>query len=83
MKCPFCTHDDTRVVDSRLGKEGNNIRRHLSWCVKELVQTHIHELRGRDREADHWQRADLQRLVARPRAAEREVELVLPADVSV
>lgn len=27
MKCPFCAHDDTRVVDSRLGKEGNNIRR--------------------------------------------------------
>ncbi len=27
MKCPFCSHDDTRVVDSRLGKEGNNIRR--------------------------------------------------------
>ena len=27
MKCPFCTGPDTRVVDSRLGKEGNNIRR--------------------------------------------------------
>jgi len=27
MKCPFCSHEDTRVVDSRLGKEGNNIRR--------------------------------------------------------
>jgi len=27
MNCPFCTHDDTRVVDSRLGKEGNNVRR--------------------------------------------------------
>ena len=27
MHCPFCSHDDTRVVDSRLGKEGNNIRR--------------------------------------------------------
>ncbi len=27
MKCPFCTCVDTRVVDSRLGKEGNNIRR--------------------------------------------------------
>ena len=27
MKCPFCQHDDTRVVDSRLGKEGNNVRR--------------------------------------------------------
>lgn len=27
MKCPFCSNLDTRVVDSRLGKEGNNIRR--------------------------------------------------------
>lgn len=27
MNCPFCGHDDTRVVDSRLGKEGNNVRR--------------------------------------------------------
>ena len=32
MKCPFCTHDDTRVVDSRLGKEGNNLRRRRE-CV--------------------------------------------------
>jgi transcriptional repressor NrdR len=27
VNCPFCTHVDTRVVDSRLGREGNNIRR--------------------------------------------------------
>lgn len=27
MRCPFCGFDDTRVVDSRMGKEGNNIRR--------------------------------------------------------
>lgn len=27
MKCPFCAHHDTKVVDSRLGREGNNIRR--------------------------------------------------------
>lgn len=27
MNCPFCSHDDTRVVDSRLGKEGKNVRR--------------------------------------------------------
>ena len=32
MKCPFCSHTDTRVVDSRLGKEGNNIRRRRE-CV--------------------------------------------------
>ena len=27
MKCPFCGYPDTRVVDSRLNKEGNAIRR--------------------------------------------------------
>ncbi len=27
MKCPFCEFADTKVIDSRLGKEGNNIRR--------------------------------------------------------
>lgn len=27
MNCPFCRYVDTRVVDSRLGKEGNNVRR--------------------------------------------------------
>ena len=27
MNCPFCRYADTRVVDSRLGKEGNNVRR--------------------------------------------------------
>jgi len=27
MKCPFCSFVDTKVVDSRMGKEGNNIRR--------------------------------------------------------
>ena len=32
MKCPFCSHEDTRVVDSRLGREGNNIRRRRE-CV--------------------------------------------------
>jgi transcriptional repressor NrdR len=33
MKCPFCSHDDTRVVDSRLGREGNNIRRRRE-CIE-------------------------------------------------
>ena len=35
MKCPFCGHDDTRVVDSRLGKEGNNVRRRRECPVCE------------------------------------------------
>lgn len=33
MKCPFCAHTDTKVIDSRLGKEGNNIRRRRE-CVE-------------------------------------------------
>ncbi len=27
MRCPFCKNEDTRVVDSRLATEGDNIRR--------------------------------------------------------
>ncbi|MCK9172196.1 MAG: transcriptional regulator NrdR [Desulfuromonas sp.] len=27
MKCPFCSAPETRVVDSRLAREGNSIRR--------------------------------------------------------
>lgn len=27
MKCPFCAFPDTRVIDSRLGKDGDVIRR--------------------------------------------------------
>ncbi|NIQ10219.1 MAG: transcriptional regulator NrdR, partial [Gammaproteobacteria bacterium] len=27
MRCPFCSHMDTRVIDSRLVGEGDQIRR--------------------------------------------------------
>jgi transcriptional repressor NrdR len=27
MKCPFCSTDDTQVIDSRVNDEGNSIRR--------------------------------------------------------
>lgn len=27
MKCPYCHHLENRVIDSRLGKDGNDIRR--------------------------------------------------------
>ncbi|KIH77386.1 transcriptional repressor NrdR [Geoalkalibacter ferrihydriticus] len=33
MKCPFCAFVDTKVIDSRLGKEGNNIRRRRE-CIQ-------------------------------------------------
>jgi transcriptional repressor NrdR len=39
MRCPFCAFEDTRVVDSRLGKEGNNIRRRRECieCLKRFT----------------------------------------------
>jgi len=33
MKCPFCDFTETKVVDSRLGREGNNIRRRRE-CIE-------------------------------------------------
>ncbi len=33
MRCPFCKHDDTKVVDSRVADEGQAIRRRRS-CVE-------------------------------------------------
>jgi transcriptional repressor NrdR len=33
MRCPFCNFEDTKVIDSRLGKEGNNIRRRRE-CIE-------------------------------------------------
>lgn len=27
MKCPFCHHDDTQVIDTRVSEEGDTIRR--------------------------------------------------------
>jgi transcriptional repressor NrdR len=32
MRCPFCSHDDTKVIDSRLVAEGSQVRRRRE-CV--------------------------------------------------
>ncbi|GAB17948.1 transcriptional repressor NrdR [Gordonia effusa NBRC 100432] len=33
MRCPFCKHDDTKVVDSRVADEGQAIRRRRSCAA--------------------------------------------------
>ena len=33
MKCPICSYHETKVIDSRLGAEGNSIRRRRE-CLK-------------------------------------------------
>lgn len=41
MRCPFCAAQDTRVIDSRLANEGDQVRRRRECTVcKERFTTH-------------------------------------------
>lgn len=41
MRCPFCTAQDTRVIDSRLANEGDQVRRRRECAVcKERFTTY-------------------------------------------
>ena len=39
MKCPFCSKEDTQVIDSRVNEQGNSIRRRrrCSSCEKRFT----------------------------------------------
>ncbi len=47
MKCPFCKHEDTQVVDTRLSEEGDSIRRRRRClsCDKRFTTHELVELR--------------------------------------
>ena len=47
MKCPFCKHPDTQVVDSRVSEEGDSIRRRrrCAACDKRFTTYETVELR--------------------------------------
>ncbi len=47
MYCPFCAHDDTRVVDSRVIEDGSAVRRrrHCDACGKRFSSFERAELR--------------------------------------
>jgi transcriptional repressor NrdR len=47
MKCPFCKHSDTQVVDSRVNDEGDSIRRRRRCldCGKRFTTYEVVELR--------------------------------------
>jgi transcriptional repressor NrdR len=47
MKCPFCSADDTQVVDSRVSEEGDRIRRRrrCAACDKRFTTYETVELR--------------------------------------
>jgi len=47
MRCPFCKHTDTQVVDTRLGEDGDSIRRRRRCllCEKRFTTYEVVELR--------------------------------------
>ncbi|MFZ5503374.1 MAG: transcriptional regulator NrdR [Pseudomonadota bacterium] len=47
MKCPFCKHPETQVVDTRLGDDGDSIRRRRRClsCDKRFTTYEMVELR--------------------------------------
>ena len=48
MKCPFCSHPDTRVADSRLMEERNTVRRrrHCPSCGKRFGTAAVRKCTG-------------------------------------
>jgi len=57
VNCPFCNFGDTRVVDSRLGKEGKNVRRRrecpecerrfTTYCIPAIILPWVIKKDGR------------------------------------
>ncbi len=47
MKCPFCKHDETQVIDSRVSDDGDSIRRRRKCvaCSKRFTTYETVELR--------------------------------------
>ena len=66
MKCPFCSHPDTRVADSRLMEERNTVRRrrHCPSCGKrfgtlETVEFKMPSITGHDKKRRPFDRSKL------------------------
>ena len=66
MKCPFCSHPDTRVADSRLMEERNTVRRrrHCPSCGKrfgtlETVEFKMPSITGHDKKRRPFDRRKL------------------------
>jgi transcriptional repressor NrdR len=91
MKCPFCGHTEDRVVDSRVGREGEFIRRRRE-CLRcrrryttyehiENVALHVVKRDGRREEFDrHKLRGAILKAVAKRPVAIQQVDQVV-ADI--
>ena len=72
MKCPYCNHPDTRVIDSRPAEDGSAIRRRRSWdeCGKrfttyEKVETIPLIIIKKDNNREQYNRSKIERGIIR------------------
>src|SRR3712207_4821707 len=70
MRCPFCHHDEDRVVDSRSSREGRAVRRRRE-CIRcgrrfttyEYLEERPLQVRKRDGEVEPYDRRKLLRSI--------------------
>ena len=89
MHCPFCSHTDTKVIDSRLISEGSQTRRRREWpacgerCTTlesaELLMPKVIKSRNNMREPFNEQklREGLYRALEKRPVGEEEVETLI------
>ena len=66
MRCPYCSDESNRVIDSRLGKDGNEIRRRREclecsrrFTTRERIEEVIPKVVKRDERREDFQRSKL------------------------
>ncbi|MGK0499074.1 MAG: transcriptional repressor NrdR [Oceanicoccus sp.] len=88
MRCPFCSHDDTKVIDSRLVAEGGQVRRRrectscserfTSYETAELLMPRIIKQNGnREPYNEEKMRAGLLRALEKRPVSIEKIEAVL------
>ncbi|MAG31799.1 MAG: transcriptional regulator NrdR [Deltaproteobacteria bacterium] len=88
MQCPFCADDGNRVIDSRLARDGSEIRRRREcdecgrrFTTRERVEEVLPRVIKRDERREEWDRNKLLRgvehaCVKRPVSAEAVARLI-------
>ncbi len=76
MRCPYCSDSTNRVIDSRLGRDGTEIRRRREclecgrrFTTRERIEEVVPKVVKRDERREEYQRAKL--LLATQKACEK------------
>lgn len=90
MHCPFCQHDDTRVIDSRVSDDGSTIRRRreCAQCAERFNTFETAEIKlpaivksdgRREPFEEHKLRASLHKALQKRPVSEEQVDLAIRA----